>query len=615
MKLKLYIVAILITLFSAYAYATDMNYDTARKVYEAGKEVEAYQKSKMNGTYVDYSETPTWVSAIYGAIGIGIVGFFGLVFFLWLSDKMSGKNNGESNKLINRYTPPVDQSSNKKINSYTPPVDPNAERWSMMTVSQIMSETGQSERFVKTKLARECIKCSDYDGNKIGSEFRERMKQEGEVSKSEEELAIALLKKLEIESRVVENKYDKPTDSSEYKKLKETIKTGNLSEYIRKTTLDGLVKIQNILTAINNAAANKNIQLDDSKKITLLKKIISDETLENFRSVDIFFKKELFSDVYKNFLNSEIDTLSQLVNYALYDNAYRGEKPLRYDFEYFFRIGFLSNRKANSSSNGVYESYAEIGNLIDSTGKNTIDKIAARKYLIQSVIAAENSAQSLLAKIKGGNTIKSLDKIMTTQVTPVYFSCIYWKPDALEASKHLHEVIDESPNQYPGLRSLLKGINDEKNAEISGLKRNADIGKATIAELKKLHDLVSSPTEKFKYLAKACALSLKDKSGKTLVNSSNVKKLVEYASAIEATEKTILSEYLGENFKPSEFIELMEFKASLKKILNKSVKAGKISENQSFEIISSDENFSCPSCAETIGSNNMICPYCKHKLS
>ena len=93
MKIKYCVVALLIATFSAYCFATDMNYDTARKVYEAGKEVEAYQRSKINGTYVDHSVTPTWVSVIYGAIGLGIAGFFGIVFYSWLSDKFSGKKH------------------------------------------------------------------------------------------------------------------------------------------------------------------------------------------------------------------------------------------------------------------------------------------------------------------------------------------------------------------------------------------------------------------------------------------------------------------------------------------------------------------------------------------
>ncbi len=70
MKVKIILLALFISFFSLTARAD--NYDMARKLQQQSKEVEDYQKSRMNGTYVDYSETPTWVKVIYGIVGAGI---------------------------------------------------------------------------------------------------------------------------------------------------------------------------------------------------------------------------------------------------------------------------------------------------------------------------------------------------------------------------------------------------------------------------------------------------------------------------------------------------------------------------------------------------------------
>ena len=478
-----------------------------------------------------------------------------------------------------------------------------------------MTETGQSERLIKSKLFRRCIKCLDYDGKTSGMAFRERMKKESEIAKSEEESAIALLGRLGIESRVIENKHDESVESSEFKKLKENVRNETASAYIRQTTIDGLIKIQRILKMIDKAAINRNITLSESDKIIMLKKKISDETMEDFHSVNIYFKKELFTEIFKNFKDSAIDSLSQLVNFALYENASDGRSALGYDFDYFFKIGYLSNCIASRSRGTAYESYSTVQVYLDKNVKNDIDEVAANNYLKQSVISAEKVIPKLLEKVKNGGIKKSLDKIVTTQVTPVYYYCIYWNSDALKASRDLRAIINQSPDEYFGLRKILDTLRDEKNAEINELRDAAESGKASISQLKNLHDLVSNPIDKFKYLAKACTLGLKDKRGKTLINSQNINKLKEYLKVIGISESPELRDYFGHDFEFATFIEMMEGKASLKKILNKGVKSGQISENQSFEILSSDKNFSCPECAETIGSNTKICPYCKNKLS
>lgn len=90
MNIKSILLAISITLLSASAYSADMNYDTARKVYEAGKEVEAYQNSRMNG-YTPVSESTIQVFRI--VVSIGIFGFIGLCFYFYFSANRESKKS------------------------------------------------------------------------------------------------------------------------------------------------------------------------------------------------------------------------------------------------------------------------------------------------------------------------------------------------------------------------------------------------------------------------------------------------------------------------------------------------------------------------------------------
>ena len=123
------------------------NYDIARKIQQDSKDVADYQKSRMNGTYVDYSVTPTWVSVLYGGIGIGILAFLGFVGYLTIKDKFESKKD-DKNEETHEIT-----SDN-----------PNARRWIRMTVSEIAKELNKTERAAMTILIRHGIKCKDYDG-------------------------------------------------------------------------------------------------------------------------------------------------------------------------------------------------------------------------------------------------------------------------------------------------------------------------------------------------------------------------------------------------------------------------------------------------------------------
>lgn len=107
MRKYYFIFALLIT-FSNFCYAD--NYDSARKIYEMGKEVESYQKAKMDGTYVDYSVTPTWVKVLWSSLGIFVVGF-GL-FGVYAS--MSGKSGPKSSKDIKIKEKQISETSEIK---------------------------------------------------------------------------------------------------------------------------------------------------------------------------------------------------------------------------------------------------------------------------------------------------------------------------------------------------------------------------------------------------------------------------------------------------------------------------------------------------------------------
>ena len=67
------------------------NYDTSRKIYEAAKEVDAYQKSRIEGTYIDYSVTPDWVKLLWSLVAIGALLFLLAVSLSWFED-LSVKN-------------------------------------------------------------------------------------------------------------------------------------------------------------------------------------------------------------------------------------------------------------------------------------------------------------------------------------------------------------------------------------------------------------------------------------------------------------------------------------------------------------------------------------------
>lgn len=145
MKIKLLISIFMLVFFSL---AQADNYDIARKIQQDSKDVADYQKSRMNGTYVDYSSvTPTWVSVLYGGIGIGILAFLGFVGYLTIKDKFESKND-DKNEETHEIT-----SDN-----------PNAHRWIKMNVSEIAKELNRTERAVMTMLIRHGIKCRDYDG-------------------------------------------------------------------------------------------------------------------------------------------------------------------------------------------------------------------------------------------------------------------------------------------------------------------------------------------------------------------------------------------------------------------------------------------------------------------
>ncbi len=89
--MKKIITLLFLSLFAFFANAN--NYDTARKIYEMGKEVETYQKSKLDGTHKDYSVTPNWVISIWSLVGVIALGLGCYVIYSLNTNNNKTKND------------------------------------------------------------------------------------------------------------------------------------------------------------------------------------------------------------------------------------------------------------------------------------------------------------------------------------------------------------------------------------------------------------------------------------------------------------------------------------------------------------------------------------------
>ena len=90
MSFKKFILVLAIVLSVNMVRAQDV-YGTQKKIEQMSNEVADYQKAKRNGTYVDYSESPTWVSVFWGVIIFGVGGLFVLGFIYSFEMKASKK--------------------------------------------------------------------------------------------------------------------------------------------------------------------------------------------------------------------------------------------------------------------------------------------------------------------------------------------------------------------------------------------------------------------------------------------------------------------------------------------------------------------------------------------
>lgn len=87
-NIVIFIIFLLASIFTVTAYAD--NYENAKKLHEMSREVEEYQKSKIDGR-IDYSINPTWDSAVRGIIAFSCFGISGLALFYWVKDMGAAK--------------------------------------------------------------------------------------------------------------------------------------------------------------------------------------------------------------------------------------------------------------------------------------------------------------------------------------------------------------------------------------------------------------------------------------------------------------------------------------------------------------------------------------------
>jgi flagellar basal body-associated protein FliL len=101
MRVLLVIATVFFMSFSSTFCFAQSKEEIAGKIMQADREVREYQTAKANGSYVDYSVTPTWVTVIYSVVGIGMAGLFVVFCFLVLTDKTKkGASLKETDALL-----------------------------------------------------------------------------------------------------------------------------------------------------------------------------------------------------------------------------------------------------------------------------------------------------------------------------------------------------------------------------------------------------------------------------------------------------------------------------------------------------------------------------------
>lgn len=150
MNIRVMVLSIFLSFMGVVAHA-DV-YDTARKIQQDSKDVAEYQKSKMDGTYVDYSVTPTWVKIFWGVLGFAVVG----VLVIGISvGRSSEKIKSEEAEVPNN--PFIGEPGSATFEEL-------GDKIKQMTISDIATATGQTDRAIKTKLIRRGLNSADFAG-------------------------------------------------------------------------------------------------------------------------------------------------------------------------------------------------------------------------------------------------------------------------------------------------------------------------------------------------------------------------------------------------------------------------------------------------------------------
>lgn len=213
MRILLIFLTVIVAITSQLAYAD--NYELAGKIMQADKEVRNYQAAKAGGYGYIYNDTSTGEAVIVGIIVLGLLAFLSFILYFWLSDKFGGSRMAGDDKHPMEFA----QSTNRTsaggyvyVPDYLVPIIDNIKN---MTVAQIAAATGKSNRSIMTTLSRHYIVCDDYDGLAKGIEHRDRLKNELDAAKSDEEDAIVILKSSGVRSTVLQDR------SEDFSRLKE----------------------------------------------------------------------------------------------------------------------------------------------------------------------------------------------------------------------------------------------------------------------------------------------------------------------------------------------------------------------------------------------------------
>jgi hypothetical protein len=126
--------------------------EIAGKIVQADREVHAYQKAKANGTYVDYSVTPTWVNVFWSVVGIGIFGGLGVAF--WLSWR------GNPDAPPTPFTPEKQEQRFQESAKFDAFVAENDIQ--NMSLDEIAIASGLSYVRVRTRMATRKLTCRGY---------------------------------------------------------------------------------------------------------------------------------------------------------------------------------------------------------------------------------------------------------------------------------------------------------------------------------------------------------------------------------------------------------------------------------------------------------------------